>query len=334
MAPGPRRSTVESIPCALRITSDLRSSRPPPSPHACSGHARRRRPQLLAARRALRRRPAARPGRLGRGAARRPCLVPLAAAELRYCSPTPRSRATGDALGYAPLAQPALRDCDMGRWRGLTLGEAMAREPAAVDAWLADPCSAPHGGESLLAFITAGGRLAGHPPGRRRRPRSSPWPSPRRTGRARLRVEGATRRRTGTSTSARCRRSRSPAGPGAGTRSRLCRACPAADPLGVVLRLARSRAGLRRRPRAVGREDQFLGGTAHPPHRAPAVLLVHRELAPVEVRRARVVGDVRPVVRSRSWKGRPSENRTAAGARCRPAGIAACARRAVRCPAT
>ncbi|NGO08156.1 histidine phosphatase family protein [Streptomyces sp. HC44] len=80
-------------------------------------------------------------------------LVPLAAAELRYCSPTRRSRATGDALGYAPLVQPALRDCDMGRWRGFTLGEAMAREPEAVDAWLTDPRSAPHGGESLLEFI-------------------------------------------------------------------------------------------------------------------------------------------------------------------------------------
>ncbi|MER6345431.1 histidine phosphatase family protein [Streptomyces sp. NPDC001595] len=85
-------------------------------------------------------------------------LLPLAGAELRYCSPTPRSRATGDALGYAPLVQLALRDCDMGRWRGLTLGEAMAREPAAVDTWLADPRGAPHGGESLLAFI---GRVGG-----------------------------------------------------------------------------------------------------------------------------------------------------------------------------
>ncbi|MFJ9424315.1 histidine phosphatase family protein [Streptomyces sp. NPDC101249] len=82
-----------------------------------------------------------------------PALLPLAAAELRYCAPTPRSRATGDALGYAPLVQLALRDCDMGRWRGMTLGEAMAREPSAVDAWLADPRGAPHGGESLLAFI-------------------------------------------------------------------------------------------------------------------------------------------------------------------------------------
>ncbi|MBQ1091157.1 histidine phosphatase family protein [Streptomyces sp. B93] len=81
-------------------------------------------------------------------------LLPLATAELRYCSPTPRSRATGDALGYHPLVQPALRDCHMGRWRGLTLGEAMAREPDLVDAWLADPRSTPHGGESLLSFIS------------------------------------------------------------------------------------------------------------------------------------------------------------------------------------
>jgi broad specificity phosphatase PhoE len=93
-----------------------------------------------------------------------PDLLPLAAAELRYCSPTPRSRATGDALGYAPLAQLALRECDMGRWGGLTLGEAMAREPTAVDAWLTDPRLAPHGGESLLALITrVGGWLDTRP---------------------------------------------------------------------------------------------------------------------------------------------------------------------------
>ncbi|MFE4591545.1 histidine phosphatase family protein [Streptomyces laurentii] len=93
-----------------------------------------------------------------------PRLIPLGAAELRYCSPTPRSRATGTALGYAPLAQPALRDCDMGRWRGHTLAEVAALEPAAVDAWLADPRTAPHGGEPLLAFITrVGGWLDTRP---------------------------------------------------------------------------------------------------------------------------------------------------------------------------
>ncbi|MEZ3178916.1 histidine phosphatase family protein [Streptomyces pimonensis] len=87
-------------------------------------------------------------------------LLPLAAADLRSCSPAPRSRATGEGPGYAPLVQPALRDCDMDRWRGLPPGEAMAREPGAVDAWLAGPRSTPYGGEPLPAFIgRVGGRL-------------------------------------------------------------------------------------------------------------------------------------------------------------------------------
>ncbi|GAA4665328.1 histidine phosphatase family protein [Streptomyces chumphonensis] len=80
-------------------------------------------------------------------------LAPLAAAELRYCSPSTGCRETGRALGLAPLAQPALRDCDMGRWHGLTLREVTAHEPRAVAAWLSDPFVAPHGGESLAAFI-------------------------------------------------------------------------------------------------------------------------------------------------------------------------------------
>ncbi|MFG2136746.1 histidine phosphatase family protein [Streptomyces sp. NPDC048650] len=83
-----------------------------------------------------------------------PVLCRLAAAELRYRSPSERCRETGEALGLGPLAQPALRDCDMGRWRGRTLAEVAAAEPRAVDTWLADPRAAPHGGESLLAFIT------------------------------------------------------------------------------------------------------------------------------------------------------------------------------------
>ncbi len=95
-----------------------------------------------------------------------PVLCRLAAAELRYCSPSARCRETGDALGLTPLAQPALRDCDMGRWRGRTLGEVTAAEPDAVETWLADPGSAPHGGESLVAFITrVGGWLETRPGG-------------------------------------------------------------------------------------------------------------------------------------------------------------------------
>ncbi|CAL9376204.1 MULTISPECIES: histidine phosphatase family protein [Streptomyces] len=82
-----------------------------------------------------------------------PAYAHLAGAELRYCSPTMRCRETGDVLGMRPLAQPALRECDMGRWRGRTFKEVAAREPRAVDAWLADPHATPHGGESLFSFI-------------------------------------------------------------------------------------------------------------------------------------------------------------------------------------
>ncbi|NGO73406.1 histidine phosphatase family protein [Streptomyces boncukensis] len=95
-----------------------------------------------------------------------PSLVRLAAAELRYCSPSARCRETGEVLGLTPLPQPALRDCDMGRWRGWTLREVTAREPRNVDWWLSDPRAAPHGGESLLAFIQrVGGWLETRPVG-------------------------------------------------------------------------------------------------------------------------------------------------------------------------
>ena len=81
-------------------------------------------------------------------------LVPLAAAELRYCSPTaaqPGDR-RGARLRAAGPARPArLRHGPLAR---LYPGRGAAREPAAVDVWLADPRSAPHGGESLLAFIS------------------------------------------------------------------------------------------------------------------------------------------------------------------------------------
>ncbi|WP_037577012.1 histidine phosphatase family protein [Phaeacidiphilus oryzae] len=77
----------------------------------------------------------------------------LPGAPQRYCSPSPRARQTGAVLGIAPLAQPALRDCDMGRWAGGRLDQVMAREPEAVDSWLADPRRAPYGGEPLTTFI-------------------------------------------------------------------------------------------------------------------------------------------------------------------------------------
>lgn len=88
----------------------------------------------------------------------------LAAAGLRYCSPSPRARHTGGLLGLTPLAQPALRDIDMDRWAGVRLDQVMAREPQAVAAWLEDPRRTPYGGEPLPAFVArVGGWLETRP---------------------------------------------------------------------------------------------------------------------------------------------------------------------------
>ncbi|MGW6743730.1 histidine phosphatase family protein [Streptomyces sp. NPDC055025] len=69
-----------------------------------------------------------------------------------YVSPSHRCRRTAEILGLdtAPLSD--LAPCAMGRWQGRTLDEVVAEEPESVAAWLSDPASAPHGGESLLAL--------------------------------------------------------------------------------------------------------------------------------------------------------------------------------------
>jgi len=65
-------------------------------------------------------------------------------------SPSVRCRETAAALGLdAPSEAPELASGDMGRWRGLTLDEVSAAEPAELVRWLSDPGAAPHGGESV-----------------------------------------------------------------------------------------------------------------------------------------------------------------------------------------
>jgi broad specificity phosphatase PhoE len=68
-------------------------------------------------------------------------------------APARAARETAAALGLEAHVEPALRDCDYGRWRGLALTEVAAREPDAFAAWLSDPAAAPHGGEPLAALI-------------------------------------------------------------------------------------------------------------------------------------------------------------------------------------
>jgi broad specificity phosphatase PhoE len=73
----------------------------------------------------------------------------LPAAARVLVSPGVRSGETAAALGLDALETPELAGLEVGRWRGLTLAEVGAAEPEAVTRWLADPGSAPHGGESV-----------------------------------------------------------------------------------------------------------------------------------------------------------------------------------------
>jgi len=68
-------------------------------------------------------------------------------------SPSRAAHETTAALGLEDSVEPALRDCDYGRWRGLAAKDVAAREPEGFAAWLGDPAAAPHGGESLAALI-------------------------------------------------------------------------------------------------------------------------------------------------------------------------------------
>jgi len=54
-------------------------------------------------------------------------------------APELRARQTADRLGAGAVIEPALRDCDYGRWRGRSLGEIGAEDPAGAAAWIADP---------------------------------------------------------------------------------------------------------------------------------------------------------------------------------------------------
>jgi broad specificity phosphatase PhoE len=70
-----------------------------------------------------------------------------------FVSPGRAARETATALGLAAAPEPALRDCDYGRWAGRRLADVQAEDAPGIAAWLADATAAPHGGESLAAVI-------------------------------------------------------------------------------------------------------------------------------------------------------------------------------------
>jgi broad specificity phosphatase PhoE len=65
------------------------------------------------------------------------------------CAPELRTQATAQGLQLQASVDERLRDCDLGRWRGLALKQL---PQAALQAWMSDPHAAPHGGESVAAL--------------------------------------------------------------------------------------------------------------------------------------------------------------------------------------
>ncbi|MEU6682778.1 histidine phosphatase family protein [Streptomyces sp. NPDC046832] len=86
-----------------------------------------------------------------------------------WVAPVVRCRETAEALELDATVVPELAGLNVGRWRGASLAEVSTQEPAAVGEWLADPDSAPHGGESVRDFcdrIAAWLESAAEPAGR------------------------------------------------------------------------------------------------------------------------------------------------------------------------
>jgi broad specificity phosphatase PhoE len=86
-----------------------------------------------------------------------------------WSSPALRAKQTAAAFGLDAVPDERLRDCDFGRWTGLRMPAVLLKEPRKLVAWIRDPSSAPHGGESIpellkrvSAWIAERGRDPGH----------------------------------------------------------------------------------------------------------------------------------------------------------------------------
>ncbi|MCF4994803.1 phosphoglycerate mutase [Pseudomonas syringae] len=85
------------------------------------------------------------------------------------CGPERRTRQTAELFGPDAQIVDALRDCDWGRWHGQSIKDLQRKDAQALQAWLADPDCAPHGGESVtqlgaraVAWLTSLQTTPGH----------------------------------------------------------------------------------------------------------------------------------------------------------------------------
>lgn len=68
---------------------------------------------------------------------------------LLLCGPELRTRQTAELFGSKVQVVAALKDCDLGRWQGASIKALQTSEPEQLQNWIANPDSAPHGGESV-----------------------------------------------------------------------------------------------------------------------------------------------------------------------------------------
>jgi broad specificity phosphatase PhoE len=71
-----------------------------------------------------------------------------------WSSPALCARETAAALGFKAAVEPALRECDYGRWQGARIAELMENEPENLALWTTDLSVAPHGGEPLAGLLS------------------------------------------------------------------------------------------------------------------------------------------------------------------------------------
>ena len=80
--------------------------------------------------------------------------APPLPAGLWLAAPERRAQRTAALSARRPVeTEVALRDWDLGLWRGRLLAEVAGTDAAGLARWRSDPSTAPHGGESLDALI-------------------------------------------------------------------------------------------------------------------------------------------------------------------------------------
>lgn len=68
-------------------------------------------------------------------------------------APSLRTRQTAEILEVRSMVDPALRECDYGRWTGIPIAAVGEQEAENLMLWMGDLDSSPHGGEPLSAVM-------------------------------------------------------------------------------------------------------------------------------------------------------------------------------------